>query len=278
MSQDLQKTIESAWKNRINLAALSSSAEIREAINDVINRLDQGTLRIADKVNDKWVIHQWVKQALLLSFQIEENLAIPIGMSNQPAMNFHHLSNKFAAGSQIASARKDLRIVQPVLVNRGTFIGKDVVLMPSFIHIGAYVDDHAVIENWTTIGAFSQIGKNVHLSNNVSIGNNTDPVHSAPTIIENNCFIGAHSEITGGVIIEENSVISTGVHINQSTRIYDRKNDSILYGRIPSGSIVIPGTLPSENGKYNLYCAVIVKRIDEKTRQKTTINDLLREI
>ncbi|MCL1886662.1 MAG: 2,3,4,5-tetrahydropyridine-2,6-dicarboxylate N-succinyltransferase [Betaproteobacteria bacterium] len=278
MKQDLQKTIEDAWKNRVNLTALSSSAEIREAINEVINRLDQGTLRIAEKHNGEWIVNQWAKQAILLSFRMEENVAMPVDTSGTYAMHFYDkVASKFAAYTEADFARSGFRVVPPAAARRGSFIGKNVVMMPSFVNIGAYVDEGTMIDTWATVGSCAQIGKNVHLSGGVGIGGVLEPMQANPTIIEDNCFIGARSEIVEGVIVEENSVISMGVYIGQSTRIYDRENDRIIYGRVPAGSVVVPGSLPSDNGKYSLYCAVIVKRVDAQTRAKTAINDLLRE-
>ncbi|MCM1129203.1 MAG: 2,3,4,5-tetrahydropyridine-2,6-dicarboxylate N-succinyltransferase [Alistipes senegalensis] len=279
MTQNLEQTIEDAWNNRINLTALSSSAEIRNAINEVVARLDQGTLRIAEKNSDgQWIVNQWAKKAVLLSFRLEENIAMPIGASGSPAMHFYDkVSSKFAAYTDADFARGGFRVVPPAVARRGCFIGKNVVMMPSFVNIGAYVDEGTMIDTWATVGSCAQIGKHVHLSGGVGIGGVLEPVQANPTIIEDNCFIGARSEIVEGVIVEENSVISMGVYIGQSTRIYDRENDCILYGRVPAGSVVVPGNLPSEDGKYSLYCAVIVKRVDAQTRAKTAINDLLRE-
>ncbi len=278
MTQDLQKTIEDAWKNRVNLTALSSSAEIREAINEVITRLDEGSLRVAEKQHGEWIVNQWTKQAVLLSFRMEENISMPAGVSDAHAMHFYdRVSSKFATYTDADFSRSGLRVVPPAVARRGSFIGRNVVMMPSFVNIGAYIDEGSMIDTWATVGSCAQIGKNVHLSDGVGIGGVLEPMQANPTIIEDNCFVGARSEIIEGVIIEENSVISMGVYIGQSTRIYDRENERILYGRVPSGSVVVPGNLPSEDGKYSLYCAIIVKRIDAKTRAKTAINDLLRE-
>lgn len=279
MTHNLKQTIEDAWENRINLTALSSSAEIRDAINTVVTRLDEGTLRIAEKnSNGQWIVNQWAKKAVLLSFRMEENIAMPVGASGAPALHFYDkVSSKFAAYTDADFARGGFRVVPPAVARRGCFLGKNVVMMPSFVNIGAYVDEGTMIDTWATVGSCAQIGKHVHLSGGVGIGGVLEPVQANPTIIENNCFIGARSEIVEGVIVEENSVISMGVYIGQSTRIYDRENDCILYGRVPAGSVVVPGNLPSEDGKYSLYCAVIVKRVDAQTRAKTAINDLLRE-
>ncbi|MDR0934007.1 MAG: 2,3,4,5-tetrahydropyridine-2,6-dicarboxylate N-succinyltransferase [Burkholderiaceae bacterium] len=278
MTQSLQKTIEDAWKNRINLTALQASAEIREAINETLNRLDQGSLRVAEKQDGEWVVNQWTKQAVLLSFRMEDNTAMPLGNSGALALNFYDkVPSKFAAWTDADFARSGFRVVPPAVARRGSFIGRNVVMMPSFVNIGAYVDEGAMIDTWATVGSCAQIGKNVHLSGGVGIGGVLEPMQANPTIIEDNCFVGARSEIVEGVIVEENSVISMGVYIGQSTRIYDRENDKVIYGRIPSGSVVVPGSLPSEDGKYSLYCAVIVKRVDAQTRAKTAINDLLRE-
>lgn len=278
MTQELQKTIEHAWKNRINLAALSASTEIREAISEVIRKLDEGSLRVAEKHDGEWIVNQWTKQAVLLSFRMEENVSMPVGTSGANAMNFYDkVSSKFATYTDADFARGGFRVVPPAVARRGSYIGKNVVMMPSFVNIGAYVDEGTMIDTWATVGSCAQIGKNVHLSGGVGIGGVLEPMQANPTIIEDNCFIGARSEIVEGVIVEENSVISMGVYISQSTRIYDRENDQVLYGRVPSGSVVVPGNLPSKDGKYSLYCAVIVKRVDAQTREKTAINDLLRE-
>lgn len=279
MTQDLEQTIENAWENRINLTTLSSSAKIRDAINEVIARLDEGTLRIARKNSEgQWIVNQWAKKAVLLSFRLEENIAMPVGASGAPALHFYDkVSSKFAAYTAADFARGGFRVVPPAVARRGCFLGKNVVMMPSFVNIGAYVDEGTMIDTWATVGSCAQIGKHVHLSGGVGIGGVLEPVQANPTIIEDNCFIGARSEIVEGVIVEENSVISMGVYIGQSTRIYDRENDCILYGRVPAGSVVVPGNLPSKDGKYSLYCAVIVKRVDAQTRAKTAINDLLRE-
>lgn len=279
MTHNLEQIIEDAWENRINLTALSSSAEIRDAINTVVTRLDEGTLRIAEKnSNGQWIVNQWAKKAVLLSFRMEENIAMPVGASGAPALHFYDkVSSKFATYTDADFARGGFRVVPPAVARRGCFLGKNVVMMPSFVNIGAYVDEGTMIDTWATVGSCAQIGKHVHLSGGVGIGGVLEPVQANPTIIEDNCFIGARSEIVEGVIVEENSVISMGVYIGQSTRIYDRENDCILYGRVPAGSVVVPGNLPSEDGKYSLYCAVIVKRVDAQTRAKTAINDLLRE-
>ena len=278
MTQDLQKTIEDAWKNRINLTALSSSVEIREAISEVIDRLDRGTLRIAEKQDGKWHVNQWAKQAVLLSFRMEENSAVPVGATGAHAMHFHDRhSSQLTTCTDADFSRGGFRAVQSAVTRRGSYIGKNVVMMSSFVDIGAYVDEGAIIDAWATVGPCAQIGKHVHLSGGVGIGGVLEPIQANPTIIEDNCFIGARSEIVEGVIVEENSVIAMGVYIGRSTRIYDRENDRILYGHIPSGSVVVPGSLPAENGKYSLYCAVIIKRVDAQTRAKTAIHDLLRE-
>ncbi len=275
MTKDLKTTIESAWKNRINLTALSSSAEIQAAISEVIHRLDQGWLRVAEKINGTWVIHHWIKQAVLLSFHMERNAAV---FSHPQNASFNLFSNKFASYTQDDFVREGFRMMPPATARYGSFIGKNVVIMPSFIDIGAHIGEGAMIDTWVSVGACAQIGKNVHLSHGVGIGGIQELTPSHPTIIEDNCFIGEKSEIGEGMMIKENSVISMGVHLRQSTPIYDQENDRLLYGSIPAGSIVVSGYLPAKNGKYNLYCAIIIKRIDAKTRAKTSITDLLREI
>ena len=233
---------------------------------------------MAEKKNGEWIVNQWTKKAVLLSFRLQENFAMPVGSDGSPAMHFYDkVSSKFANYTQDDFARGGFRVVPPAVARLGSYIGKNVVMMPSFVNIGAYVDEGTMIDTWATVGSCAQIGKHVHLSGGVGIGGVLEPMQANPTIIEDNCFIGARSEIVEGVIVEENSVISMGVYIGQSTRIYDRENDRILYGRVPSGSVVVPGNLPDSSGKYSMYCAVIVKRVDAQTRAKTAINDLLRD-
>jgi 2,3,4,5-tetrahydropyridine-2-carboxylate N-succinyltransferase len=278
MTQQLQQLIDQAWEDRANFSPKSAPAEVREAVAHVLGQLDQGALRVAEKTDGSWVVNQWIKKAVLLSFRLEDNVAMPAGAGGANAMQFYDkVPTKFANYSADDFARGGFRVVPPAVARRGSFIGKNVVLMPSYVNIGAYVDEGTMVDTWATVGSCAQIGKNVHLSGGVGIGGVLEPMQANPTIIEDNCFIGARSEIVEGVIVEENSVISMGVYIGQSTKIYDRATGEVSYGRIPAGSVVVSGSLPSADGKYSLYCAVIVKRVDAKTRAKTGINELLRE-
>ncbi|HJV82657.1 2,3,4,5-tetrahydropyridine-2,6-dicarboxylate N-succinyltransferase [Noviherbaspirillum sp.] len=274
MTQQLQQIIDQAWEDRANFSPKSAPAEIRDAVAQVLAQLDQGTLRVAQKDSGTWHVNQWVKKAVLLSFRLEDNVPMPAG----GAMQFYDkVPTKFANYTAEDFAKGGFRVVPPAVARRGSFIAKNVVLMPSYVNIGAYVDEGAMVDTWATVGSCAQIGKNVHLSGGVGIGGVLEPMQANPTIIEDNCFIGARSEIVEGVIIEENSVISMGVYIGQSTPIYDRATGETTYGRVPAGSVVISGSLPRDGGKYNLYAAVIVKRVDAQTRAKTGINELLRE-
>ncbi len=247
---------------------------MKESINQVLDMLNTGELRIAEKNNGKWVTHQWIKKAVLLSFRMEDNSFIKGGFSNY----FDKIPSKFSDFSSKDFRNGGFRVVPPATVRKGSFIASNVVLMPSYVNIGSYVDEGTMVDTWATVGSCAQIGKNVHLSGGVGIGGVLEPVQANPTIIEDNCFIGARSEIVEGVLVEENSVISMGVYISQSTKIYNRETSEVSYGRIPPGSVVVSGTLPSSDGKYSLYCAVIVKQVDAKTRAKTKINELLRGI
>ncbi len=274
MTQALQQTIEQAWENRAEFSPKSAPADVREAVAHVLAELDKGTLRVAQKDSGAWVVNQWVKKAVLLSFRLEDNVVMPSGN----AMQFYDkVPTKFAGYSAEDFAKGGFRVVPPAVARRGSFIGKNVVMMPSFVNIGAYVDEGTMVDAWATVGSCAQIGKNVHLSGGVGIGGVLEPMQANPTIIEDNCFIGARSEIVEGVIVEENSVISMGVYIGQSTKIYDRATGEVSYGRVPAGSVVVSGNLPSADGKYSLYCAVIVKKVDAQTRSKTGINELLRD-
>jgi 2,3,4,5-tetrahydropyridine-2,6-dicarboxylate N-succinyltransferase len=275
----LESTINAAWEDRTSLSPAAASAAVREAVAEVINGLDKGQMRVAEKVNGDWVVHQWIKKAVLLSFRLEDNQPMAAAGSHGNSMQFYDkVPTKFANYSPADFAAGGFRVVPPAVARRGAFIGKNVVLMPSYVNIGAYVDEGTMVDTWATVGSCAQIGKNVHLSGGVGIGGVLEPLQANPTIIEDNCFIGARSEVVEGVIIEENSVLSMGVFISQSTRIYNRETGETLYGRVPSGSVVVPGSLPSGDGKVSLYCAVIVKRVDAQTRAKTAINELLRGI
>ena len=270
--QELQDTIERAWEDRAKLFAGSAPAKIGEAVAQVLDELDKGRLRVAEKVSGAWRTHQWIKKAVLLSFRIEDNQLLRAG-----SLQFYDkVPTKFERYDREQFERGGFRVVPPAVARRGAYIAKNVVLMPSFVNIGAYIDEGTMVDTWATVGSCAQIGKNVHLSGGVGIGGVLEPLQANPTVIEDNCFVGARSEIVEGVIVEENSVISMGVFIGASTRIYDRASGKILYGRVPAGAVVVPGTLPSADGKYGLYCAVIVKQVDAKTRAKTGINELLR--
>ncbi|PJJ18691.1 2,3,4,5-tetrahydropyridine-2-carboxylate N-succinyltransferase [Janthinobacterium sp. OK676] len=275
MSQQLQTIIDQAWENRAEINPGNGTAELRDAVSHVINGLDNGSIRVAEKTTGDWVVNQWVKKAVLLSFRLEDNIVLP---SDGTMQFYDKVPTKFANYTKEDFAKGGFRVVPPAVARRGSFIAKNVVLMPSYVNIGAYVDEGAMVDTWATVGSCAQIGKNVHLSGGVGIGGVLEPMQANPTIIEDNCFIGARSEIVEGVIVEENSVISMGVYIGQSTKIYDRATGEVTYGRVPAGSVVVSGNLPSEDGKYSLYCAVIVKRVDAKTRAKTGINELLRGI
>ncbi len=269
---DLQAVIDEAWENRTALSPSSAPAPVRAAVEEVVAGLDAGTLRVSEKKDGDWVTHQWIKKAVLLSFRLADNGVIRDGYANY----FDKVPPKFANYGEADFRAGGFRVVPPAAVRKGAFIARNVVLMPSYVNIGAYVDEGTMVDTWATVGSCAQIGKNVHLSGGVGIGGVLEPIQANPTIIEDNCFIGARSEVVEGVIVGEGSVISMGVYIGQSTRIYNRETGEILYGRIPPGSVVVSGNLPSADGKYSLYCAVIVKQVDAKTRAKTSINDLLR--
>ena len=272
--QALQKTIDSAFEARANLSPSTALNEVRDAVAQVITGLDNGTLRVAEKRNGEWIVNQWVKKAVLISFRLADNEVMP-GASTQ---YFDKVPTKFADYTPEQFREGGFRVVPPAVARRGTFIGKNVVMMPSYVNIGAYVGDGTMVDTWATVGSCAQIGKNVHLSGGVGIGGVLEPIQAGPVIIEDNVFVGARSEIVEGVVVEENAVISMGVYIGQSTRIYDRESGEVHYGRVPAGSVVVPGNLPSADGKYSLYCAVIVKKVDAKTRSKTGINELLRGV
>jgi 2,3,4,5-tetrahydropyridine-2,6-dicarboxylate N-succinyltransferase len=267
-----QKIIEQAWEKRADISPANTPKEVREAVESAIIGLDEGRLRVAEKVNGAWTTHQWLKKAVLLSFRLQDNTAMGGGETRY----WDKVPTKFAAYSAADFAAGGFRVVPPAVARRGAFIEKNVVMMPSYVNVGAYVGEGTMVDTWATVGSCAQIGKNVHLSGGVGIGGVLEPVQANPTIIEDNCFIGARSEIVEGVIVEENSVVSMGVFIGQSTKILNRATGEILYGRIPAGSVVVSGNLPSADGNYSLYCAVIVKQVDARTRAKTSINELLR--
>lgn len=268
----LQNIIETAFDNRANFGASDCPSDVRSAVEEVLASLDNGSLRVAQKIDGEWVVHQWVKKAVLLSFKINDNKPMNTG-----ELGFYDkVDTKFGGWTEADYKNSGVRVVPPAVARKGSFIAKNVILMPSYTNIGAYVDEGTMVDTWATVGSCAQIGKNVHLSGGVGIGGVLEPLQANPTIIEDNCFIGARSEIVEGVIVEEGSVISMGVYIGQSTRIYDRETGEIFYGRVPAGSVVVPGNLPSPCGKYSLYAAIIVKKVDAQTRAKTSLNDLLR--
>ena len=272
MTPSLQSLIDLAWEGRAQITAVSSP-EVVEAVEHVIAELDAGRLRVAEREGvGQWRVNQWVKKAVLLSFRLKDNRVMHAGDLGF----FDKVETKFGAMDEAAMRATGVRVVPPAVARRGSFLAKNVILMPSYVNIGAYVDEGTMVDTWATVGSCAQIGKNVHLSGGVGIGGVLEPLQANPTIIEDNCFIGARSEVVEGVIVEENSVISMGVYIGQSTKIYDRATGSVSYGRIPSGSVVVSGNLPSSDGSHSLYCAVIVKRVDAQTRAKTSINELLR--
>jgi len=268
----VQSIIEAAWERRAELTPSTSSAEIRAAVAEAIDALDTGTLRVAEKTAEGWVTHQWLKKAVLLSFRLADNAIL----GSDGMRFFDKVPTKFGAYASADFESGGFRVVPPATARRGAYIGRNVVLMPSYVNVGAYVDDGTMVDTWATVGSCAQIGKNVHLSGGVGIGGVLEPLQANPTIIEDNCFIGARSEVVEGVIVEENAVLGMGVFIGQSTKIYDRATGVISYGKVPAGAVVVAGSLPSPDGKYQLYCAVIVKQVDAKTRSKTSINELLR--
>lgn len=268
----LQNIIETAFDNRANFGASDCPSDVRSAVEEVLASLDNGSLRVAQKIDGEWFVHQWVKKAVLLSFKINDNKPMNTG-----ELGFYDkVDTKFNGWTEADYKNSGVRVVPPAVARKGSFIAKNVILMPSYTNIGAYVDEGTMVDTWATVGSCAQIGKNVHLSGGVGIGGVLEPLQANPTIIEDNCFIGARSEIVEGVIVEEGSVISMGVYIGQSTRIYDRETGEIHYGRVPAGSVVVSGSLPSKDGTHSLYCAVIVKKVDAQTRAKTSLNDLLR--
>ena len=274
MTQQLQTTIEAAWDDRANLSATSAPKEVMDAVDQVINELNTGKLRVATRQGvGQWTVHQWIKKAVLLSFRLKDNELVRAG-----DLGFYDkVPTKFAHLTEDDMKATGVRVVPPAVARKGSYIAKGAILMPSYVNIGAYVDEGSMVDTWAAVGSCAQIGKNVHLSGGVGIGGVLEPMQANPTIIEDNCFIGARSEVVEGVIVEENSVLSMGVYIGQSTPIYDREADTISYGRVPAGSVVVSGTLPKAGGKYNTYAAIIMKKVDAQTRAKTSLNDLLRD-
>ncbi len=275
MTQDnLQATIDAAWENRANLSPASAPKEVMDAVEHTISELNNGKLRVATRESvGQWTTHQWIKKAVLLSFRLKDNELMRAGDLGF----FDKVPTKFAHLSEQEMRATGVRVVPPAVARRGCFIAKGAILMPSYVNIGAWVGEGTMVDTWATVGSCAQVGNNVHLSGGVGLGGVLEPLQANPTIIEDNCFIGARSEVVEGVIVEENSVISMGVYLGQSTPIYDREADTVTYGRIPAGSVVVSGNLPKAGGKYSMYCAVIVKRVDAKTRATTSLNDLLRD-
>ena len=275
--RDLQATIDAAWERRAEVSPQSAPAELRDAVETAVVELDAGRLRVAEKRDGRWITHQWLKKAVLLSFRLAESVPIGIAAPNAPFRFYDKIPTKFARFDDRAFAEAGVRVVPPAVARRGAYVARNVVLMPSYVNIGAYVGEGTMVDTWVTVGSCAQIGRNVHLSGGVGIGGVLEPLQANPTIIEDNCFIGARSQVVEGVIVEENSVLGMGVFIGQSTKIYDRASGEVSYGRVPAGSVVVAGSLPSGEGPCHLYCAVIVKRVDARTRAKTEINELLRE-
>jgi 2,3,4,5-tetrahydropyridine-2-carboxylate N-succinyltransferase len=272
----LQQTIDAAWEQRSELDATSAPKAIRDAVETAIGELDAGRLRVAEKRGAEWITHQWLKKAVLLSFRLSHTVPIGLAGPSVPFRFYDKVPTKFANFDDAAFAQAGVRVVPPAVARRGAYIAPNVVLMPSYVNIGAYVDSGTMVDTWATVGSCVQIGRNVHLSGGVGIGGVLEPLQANPTIIEDNCFIGARSEVVEGVIVEENSVLGMGVFIGQSTKIYNRNTDQVSYGLVPYGSVVVAVSLPSAKVRCQLYCAVIVKQVDAKTRAKTSINELLR--
>lgn len=271
MSPQIEDLINEAWENKSEINP--NNSELIEVVETVLDGLDNGIIRVAEKTGSEWHVNQWVKKAVLLSFRLRDNKVmneVPLQFYDKVPLKFEHFTSE-------DFKKAGFRVVPPAVARRGSFIDKNVVLMPSYVNIGSYIGEGTMVDTWATVGSCAQIGKNVHLSGGVGIGGVLEPLQANPTIIEDNCFIGARSEIVEGVIVEENSVLAMGVYLSQSTKIYNRETGEISYGRIPSGSVVVPGSLPSKDGTHSLACAVIVKRVDAKTRSKTSINDLLRD-
>ena len=269
----MKNIIESAFEQRNDITPANVSAEIRGAVSETLNQLDKGILRVAEKIDGEWVTHQWIKKAVLLSFRINENRMMDGGNTRY----YDKVECKYSNYSEEDFAKAGVRVVPNAVARHGSYIAPGAILMPSYVNIGAYVDSGTMVDTWVTVGSCAQIGKNVHLSGGVGIGGVLEPLQAGPTIIGDNCFIGARSEIVEGVIVEDGCVISMGVYIGQSTKIFNRMTGKVSFGRIPTGSVVVSGNLPSADGSYRLYCAVIIKQVDERTRSKTGINELLRD-
>jgi len=270
--QDLIEIIDRGFEVGAQMESDAETRQLAEAVQQSVSMLDSGQARVAEKTDGGWIVNQWLKKAVLLSFRLNDNRVIP----GEYSRFYDKVPLKYADYSEADFVRDGVRVVPDAIVRRGAYVAADVVLMPSYVNIGAYVDSGTMVDTWATVGSCAQIGKNVHLSGGVGIGGVLEPVQAGPTIIEDNCFIGARSEIVEGVVVEQGAVVSMGVYIGQSTRIYDRESGQSSYGRVPAGAVVVAGSLPSSDGQYSLYCAVIVKRVDEKTRAKTSLNELLR--
>ena len=268
----LAALIDAAFEERATYAPGRAPAEVAASVDAVIDLLDRGELRVAEPADGRWVVHQWVKKAVLLSFRLNDNRVIDGGATRW----FDKVPLKHAGHDEARFREEGVRVVPPAVVRRGAYVARNAVLMPSYVNIGAYVGEGTMVDTWATVGSCAQIGRNVHLSGGVGIGGVLEPLQANPTIIEDDCFIGARSEVVEGVIVERGAVLSMGVYLGQSTRIYDRERDEVSYGRVPAGAVVVPGSLPASNGRYSLYCAVIVKRVDAQTRAKVGINELLR--
>ena len=271
---DIQSIIVEAFEKRAEITPRNVSTPVKDAVEEAIVQLDRGEIRVAEKRDGDWVVNDWVKKAVLLSFRIQDNWFMKGGFTNY----YDKVASKYGDMNSREFRETGVRVVPPATARKGSYIAPSTVLMPSYVNIGAYVDSGTMVDTWATVGSCAQIGKNVHLSGGVGIGGVLEPLQAAPTIIEDNCFIGARSEIVEGVIVEEGAVISMGVYIGQSTKIYNRETGEISFGRVPAGSVVVPGSLPSKDGSHSLYCAVIIKQVDEKTRGKVGINELLRDI
>ena len=274
MTQQLQTLIDNAWDNRASLSPSAAPKEVVDAVEHVIAELNNGKLRVATRESvGQWTVHQWIKKAVLLSFRLKDNELMKAGDLGF----FDKVPTKFAHLSADEMAATGVRVVPPAVARRGSYIARGAILMPSYVNIGAYVDEGTMVDTWATVGSCAQVGKHVHLSGGVGLGGVLEPLQANPTIIEDNCFIGARSEVVEGVVIEENSVLSMGVYIGQSTPIYDRATGETTFGRVPAGSVVVSGNLPKDGGRYSMYAAIIVKKVDAKTRSTTSLNDLLRD-
>jgi 2,3,4,5-tetrahydropyridine-2-carboxylate N-succinyltransferase len=269
---DLASTIDAAFEERMNFAPGNVPADVASAVDRALGLLDSGAARVAEKREGRWQVNEWLKKAVLLSFRINDNRPVEAGYTRF----FDKVALKYSEYDAERFRADGVRVVPPAVVRRGAYVARNAVLMPSYVNIGAYVGEGTMVDTWATVGSCAQIGRNVHLSGGVGIGGVLEPLQASPTIIEDNCFVGARSEVVEGVIVEEGAVLSMGVYVGQSTRIYDRERDEVSYGRIPAGAVVVPGSLPAANGRYSLYCAVIVKRVDAQTRAKVGINELLR--